>query len=97
MAAYVKFEAFTEIQLTTPVDWNTDTIKLALTNTAPNAATGDFFNDITEIGAGNGYTAGGNTLSISVSRSGGVTTITATDSVFTIWWIYWSVPLCDYV
>jgi hypothetical protein len=83
MAAYVKFEAFTEIQLTTPVDWNTDTIKLALTNTAPNAATGDFFNDITEIGAGNGYTAGGNTLSISVSRSGGVTTITATDSVFT--------------
>ena len=83
MAAYVKFEPFTEIQLTTPVDWNSDTIKVALSNTAPTASTNDFFNDITEISAGNGYTAGGNTLTISVSRSAGTTKISATDSVFT--------------
>ena len=83
MATYVKFEPFTEIQLTTPVDWNTDTIKVALSNTAPNAATNDFFNDITEISAGNGYVAGGNTLTITVSRTGGVTKVSATDTVFT--------------
>ena len=83
MAAYVKFEPFTEIQLTTPVDWNTDTIKLALTNSAPNAATNDFFNDITEISAGNGYTAGGETVSITVSRTGGVTKIVGADVTWT--------------
>lgn len=44
------------------VDWDTDTIKVSLhTSTyAPNQDTHDFFDDATnELGAGNGYTAGG--------------------------------------
>lgn len=86
MATFVKFESFAEQQLIHPIDWNSDTFKLALTNTSPNAATMDFFNDITEItgGGSTGYTAGGNTLTtVAVTRSGGTAKVTADDSVFT--------------
>lgn len=40
-------------------DLNNDVLKIAFTD-APPAATNQFFGDITEIAAGNGYTAGGN-------------------------------------
>lgn len=40
-------------------DLATDELKIALSNTAPTAATDTVFADITEITAGNGYTAGG--------------------------------------
>lgn len=84
MASFVKFESFSEQQLIHPIDWNADTFKIALSNTAPNAATADFFNDITEISAGNGYTAGGATLaSVTVSRSGGTTKVVCDDVVWT--------------
>lgn len=43
-----------------------DTIKVMLTNTAPVAANA-VKADLTEIGAGNGYTAGGNAASVSSS------------------------------
>lgn len=83
MATYVKFEAFVENQLISGVDWNADTFKIALSNSAPNAATADFFNDITEISAGNGYTAGGTATTITVTRSGGTAKVAGTDVVFT--------------
>lgn len=41
---------------------NSDTIKVALTNTAPTPGTDAVLTDITQISAGNGYTAGGFTL-----------------------------------
>ena len=84
MATATMFESFSEQQLVAPVDFNADTLKFALSNTAPNAATNDFFNDITEISAGNGYTAGGVTASnVTVSRTGGTTKISADDAVVT--------------
>lgn len=84
MATAVMFESFSEQQLITPVDFNSDTLKFALTNTQPDAAANDFFNDITEISAGNGYSAGGETAaSVSVSRSGDTTKVTASDAVVT--------------
>jgi len=46
-------------------DFSSDTFKMALTNTAPVTATDDEFADITELAAGNGYTAGGATVTIS--------------------------------
>ena len=50
----------------------TDTTKIMLTNTAP-VATNALKADITEIAAGNGYTAGGNACSVtSDTQSGGV-------------------------
>lgn len=53
------------------IDWNTDTIKLALCTTTytPDVDSHDFFNDITnELSTANGYTAGGFTLTCSVTQ-----------------------------
>jgi len=83
MASYVKFNSFVEKQLIAGIDWDADTFKVALTNTAPTASTDDFFDDITEISAGNGYTAGGTATTITHSRSGGTSKIVGTDVVFT--------------
>jgi hypothetical protein len=53
-----------------------DTLKLALSNTAPTAATDEGLADISEISAGNGYTAGGEALVISSSaQTSGTMTI----------------------
>lgn len=63
------------------------TFKLALTNTAPTAATDDELADITQISGGNGYTTGGTALtSVTWSETGGGTGIwqfTSADVVFT--------------
>jgi hypothetical protein len=48
------------------IDLDTDTIKVALTSNAgytPNQDTHNYFDDVTDLGTGNGYTAGGLTLS----------------------------------
>jgi hypothetical protein len=83
MAAFVKYEVFSENLSEKVHNLDTDTIKVALTNTAPNAATHGVLADITEISAGNGYTAGGADTQNATSRSGGTTSITGVDVVFT--------------
>ena len=61
MAAGQKFQQFVE-DLTKKVhNLSTDVLKIMLTNTAPSVAN-LVKTDITEIAAGNGYTAGGYTL-----------------------------------
>jgi len=58
MADYNKFYSFV-LDLATQVhNLNSDTLKIMLTNTAP-VATNTIAANITEISAGNGYTAGG--------------------------------------
>ena len=50
---------------TTPVNWMSDTIKVALTTSSytPNQDTDDFFNDVTnELSTAGGYTSGGASL-----------------------------------
>lgn len=82
-AAFVKFNDFSE-QLARGVhNFASHAFKLLLTNTAPNAATHTVKSDLTEISAGNGYSAGGLTLSVSVSESSGVTKILITDTTLT--------------
>jgi hypothetical protein len=89
MASFVKYECFTEDlagkvhDLFGTAGSGADTLKVALTNTAPNAATHEVLADITEIGAGNGYSAGGAAATNVGTRSGGVTTVAGTDIVFT--------------
>jgi hypothetical protein len=56
MATYQKFNAFTENQLTSNIDWNADAFKVMLCNTAP-VATNSVKADLTEIAAGNGGTS----------------------------------------
>lgn len=60
-----------------------DTIKVVLTNTAPNASTGATLSDITQISSGNGYTTGGEDLQNDGTRSGGTVTVTGVDITWT--------------
>lgn len=68
-------------------NWNADTLKLALTNVAPNAATNTVLADITQISNGAGYTGGaGGGYAVSgrsFTETGGVATLTFTDHVIT--------------
>lgn len=51
--------------------WPADDFKVALSNTAPNTATNQVLADITEIAAGNGYTAGGISIAnLALARTG---------------------------
>lgn len=84
MAAQVFFQDFFEQDAKGVHNWGTDTFKVALTNTAPTAATDTGFANITEITAGNGYTAGGTAVAnVSVSETSGVATIDGDDVAFT--------------
>ena len=58
MAAFNKFNSFVEAVAEKTHNLGSDTLKVALTNSAP-VATNTVFANITEIAAGNGYTAGG--------------------------------------
>jgi hypothetical protein len=81
MATYNKFNDFTEQLNRGSHNFGSNVYKVMLTNTLPlpaNAAKGD----ITEIAAGNGYTAGGNTTTITIAEASGTTTITGTAVTF---------------
>lgn len=85
MATFVKFQDFVE-QLAKGVHQlhaAGHTLKVMLTNTAPNAATNTVKADLTEISSGNGYTAGGVDIQNDLSESGGTVTATAVDVVIT--------------
>jgi hypothetical protein len=84
MATFTKFNKFVEDLATKKHDLSADTLKIALTNVAP-SATNSVFADITEITAGNGYTAGGQAVGIgSATQTGGTFKLTASgDVVFT--------------
>lgn len=82
MASFSKFNQFTKDLIDAVHDMHDHTFKVMLTNTAP-VAGNSLKSDITEISAGNGYTAGGTVTDISTSTSGGVAKATAADVVFT--------------
>lgn len=84
MAAYNKFQDFTEQLVRGVHDWDAHTFKIALTNTAP-VATQTTWNttDHPAPAAANGYTAGGTATTIAVSETTGTTTVTGTQVVFT--------------
>lgn len=84
MAAFNKFQDFVEQLGKGKHDFSTHTFKLALTNTAPNAATNTVLADITQIAAGNGYSTGGFTLAgVTWAETGGTAKLTITDLVIT--------------
>jgi hypothetical protein len=81
MATYNKINDFTEQLIRGIHDFDAHTFKIMLTNTAPSAVNTQKSN-LTEIGAGNGYSAGGATTTITVSETGGVTTVQGSQVVF---------------
>ena len=83
MGAFVKFEAFSEHLAEKVHNLDADTLKVYLSNTAPNVATHAVKADLAEISAGNGYTAGGADTQNATSRSGGTTSVTGVDVLWT--------------
>lgn len=83
MAAFTRFEKFSEDLAKKVHDLNADTLKVYLSNTAPNVATHTVKADIAEIAAGSGYTAGGVDTQNVTSRTGAVTSVTGTDFTIT--------------
>lgn len=87
MATFVFYDAFKDRMGQGDHELDAHTFKWALTNTAPNVDTHDELADITEISAGNGYTAGGATLASSAwaetSAGSGIWRFTGNDTVFT--------------
>jgi hypothetical protein len=66
MATFNKFNAFVEHLAEKVHNLSADTLKVMLTNTAP-VASNSVRADLTEIAAGNGYTAGGTAASVTSS------------------------------
>jgi len=83
MASFNKFHAFVEAIAEKVHDLGSDTLKVMLTNVAP-VATNAIKADLTEIGAGNGYAAGGATVTITSSAQvDGLYKLVGNDVVFT--------------
>lgn len=83
MAAYVKFYDFTEQLVRGTHDWDLNTFKIALTNTAPDQSW-ITIGTVTQITQANGYTTGGYPTSIqTISEASGTTTVQGTQVVYT--------------
>lgn len=78
-STFVKYNCFVENLAEKVHNLGADTLKVALSNTAPDAADA-VLADAAEISAGNGYTAGGNqTVQSSSSQTGGTYTLVSAD------------------
>lgn len=85
MAAYNKFQDFVE-QLGKGVHQlhaAGHLLKVYLSNAVPDAAADAVKADLAEIGAGNGYTAGGEDIQNDYTEAGGTGTMTGVDVVWT--------------
>ena len=83
MASFNKFNAFVADVANKVHNLGSDTLKIMLSNTAP-ASTNAIKTDITEIAAGNGYTAGGAAVTITSSaQSSGLYKLVGNNVTFT--------------
>jgi hypothetical protein len=85
MASFVKYYQFVTDLITGVhnLSGTTDTLKVALSNTAPTVATDAVLADVTEITAEHGYSAGGADTQNSGSASTGTYTVAGTDLTIT--------------
>ncbi len=83
MASFVKFNSFVEAVAEGVHNLGSDTLKVVLTNTLP-SATDTQLSNITQISAGNGYTTGGETVTITSSaQSSGTYKLVGNDVTWT--------------
>lgn len=82
MATFNKFYDFSEQLLRGNHNFGSNIFKIMLTNISPNAGN-SLKGDLTEISAGNGYVAGGQALTITITEVSGVATVNANQVVFT--------------
>lgn len=89
MAAFVKFECFSEDLAKKVHNLHTDQVNAFLSNAAPNVATHTAYDGVTgatgpaEIANGNGYTTLGADTTNTVSRSGATSSVLGVDIVWT--------------
>ena len=74
MATYQKYDSGVT-HLVTDINAATDTFKIALTNAAPTSGSDEFLADASEITAGNGYSAGGVSIPVTLSETGGTLSV----------------------
>ncbi|MFO1147789.1 MAG: hypothetical protein U1E62_05365 [Alsobacter sp.] len=80
MASFSKYNQFVEDLAKKVHNLNSDTLKVMLSNTAPNASTHAVRADSSEISGGNGYTSGGNAAAFSAgAQSGGTYKLVLSD------------------
>ena len=82
MATFNKFLQFTKDLIDGVHDFDGHVFKVMLTNVAP-VNTNTVKANLTEISAGNGYSAGGTPTTMSTSTSSGTAKVTASDVTFT--------------
>lgn len=83
MATYNKIQDYAEQVNKAVHNWSAHTYKAMLTNSAP-VATNTVLANLTEISAGNGYSAGGMTLdTVTLSEASGTAKVTIADEVLT--------------
>ena len=93
MATFNKYNSFPEV--IAEGNLATDTLKVALSNTAPSASHTQL-SQVSEVSAGAGYTAGGEALTVSSSgQSGGTYSLVISDDV--VWTSTGSFPASQYV
>jgi len=80
---FVKFQDFIEALGLKEHNLNTDTLKVYLTNTAPDVAADADKADLAEITAQNGYPSGGSDIQNVWAEAAGTGTLTGTDVVWT--------------
>ena len=89
MASFVKYDTFVSDlankvhDLLGTAGSGADTLKVMLSNAAPNVATHAVRADVSEISGGNGYSSGGSAATNVGTASGGTLTVVGTDVVFT--------------
>ncbi len=81
-SAWNKFNDFSEQLVRGVHDFDANTFKVVLTNSAPTAAN-TILSDITQIANGGGYTTGGETTTITIAEVSGTTTVSGTEIVWT--------------
>ena len=81
------YGSFLQKALNKEVDWDTDTIKVALTTSSytPNQDTHDYYNDVTNEVSGTGYTAGGATLASKTNTYDSGTNVITLDAADVTW------------
>lgn len=80
MATYNKFHQFTDDLCSGVHNFASHTIKAYLSNATPDAAADSVKADLAEISAGNGYSAGGVTVTVSsVTQSSGTCSVAVSD------------------
>ena len=83
MASFNKFNSFVEAVAEKVHNLGADTLKIMLTNSAP-VATNTQKSNLTDISAGNGYSAGGTPVTVTASsQTSGTYSLVGNDVVFT--------------